>query len=47
MSEEFKLLKEAGKRWASKLIPERWAEEFREMSPGKSNVHVQPNWTSV
>ncbi len=34
MSNEFKELKSEGERWDSKVIPERWMEEFREMSPG-------------
>ena len=34
MEGEFRELKEAGKKWGSKAIPEKWMEEFRELSPG-------------
>ena len=34
MEGEFCELKEAGKKWGSKAIPEKWMEEFRELSPG-------------
>ncbi len=34
MSEEFLLLKKDGERWGSKAIPEKWMDEFRELSPG-------------